>query len=184
MRKTLGAFAVVGALSAAVPAFAAKADEAPKPAEITKVIKADTPYGAGSMRMLFMSAYDATLWTDAAHWSMQTPFAISMTYHFACDASDIVDRAISEMSHANPTLSEATLERYRSLIAGLFPGVKSGDEMTALSTPDGTVRFFHDGRQTGQVKDTSFAQAFFGIWLSPDTSEPGMRAGLLHLDNT
>ncbi|HTW35379.1 MAG TPA: chalcone isomerase family protein [Rhizomicrobium sp.] len=184
MRKTIGAIAVVGALSAAIPAFAAspKAAEAPKPAEITNVIKADAPYGTGSLRMLFMSAYDAALWTDASRWSMQSPFAISMIYHFRCDASDIVDRAIDEMSHANPNLDTATLAHYRSLIAGVFPAVKSGDEMTALSTPDGTVKFFHDGQETGQVHDASFAQAFFGIWLSPDTSEPNLRAKLLHLD--
>jgi hypothetical protein len=184
MRKTVGTVAVVGALFAAVPALAAgsKAAEAAKPAEITNAIKASAPYGIGTMRVLLMSAYDAALWTDAAHWSMQSPFAISMTYHFACDASDIVDRAVDEMSHANPNLSAATLAHYRSLIAGLFPGVKSGDEMTALSTPDGTVKFFHDGQQTGQVRDASFAQAFFGIWLSPDTSEPDLRASLLHID--
>lgn len=184
MRKTIGALAVVAALTAAAPAFAAgsKADEGAKPAEITNVIKAVAPYGTGSLHMLFMSAYDAALWTDASRWSMQAPFAISMTYHFACDASDIVDRAIDEMSRANPSLSTSTLARYRSMIAGLFPGVKSGDEMTALSTPDGTVKFFHDGQQTGQVHDASFAQAFFGIWLSPETSEPSLRAKLLHLD--
>lgn len=182
MRKTLGALAVVGALSAAIPALAAGKDEAPKPAEITNVIRADTPYGTGSLRMLFMTAYDAALWTDAGHWSMQAPFAISMTYHFACDASDIVDRAVDEMTHANPNLSSATIAHYRTLIAGLFPAVKSGDNMTGLYTPDGTVKFYHDGQQTGQVRDPAFAQAFFGIWFSPDTSEPGLRAKLLHLD--
>src|SRR5208282_4357458 len=115
MRKIVGTIAVVSALLAAVPALAAgsKATETAKPAEITSTIKADAPYGAGTMSMLFMSAYDAALWTDASHWSMQSPFAISMIYHFRCDASDIVDRAIDEMSHANPNLSATTLAHYR-----------------------------------------------------------------------
>jgi Chalcone isomerase-like len=184
MRKIVWAAAVAGALFAAAPAFAANvsAPDAPKPAEIGTVIKAVAPYGTGSLKMLFISAYDAALWTDATQWSMRAPFAISMTYHFACDASDIVDRAVDEMTHANPNLSTATIARYRTLIAGLFPAVKSGDNMTGLYTPDGTVRFFHDGEQTGQVRDPAFAKAFFGIWFSPDTSEPGLRAKLLHLD--
>jgi hypothetical protein len=184
MHKTVGAVAIVGALFAAAPALAANASaaDAAKPAEISNVIKADAPYGTGSLKMLFISAYDASLWTDATQWSMRAPFAISMTYHFACDASDIVDRAVDEMSHANPNLTSATLARYRTLIAGLFPGVKSGDNMTGLYTPDGTVKFFHDGQETGQVHDAAFAQAFFGIWFSPDTSEPRLRAKLLHLD--
>ncbi|HUO92815.1 MAG TPA: chalcone isomerase family protein [Rhizomicrobium sp.] len=181
MRKILGTAAVVGALLAAAPSFADSPDGA-KPAEISNVIKAVAPYGTGSLKMLFISAYDAALWTDATQWSMRTPFAISMTYHFACDASDIVDRAVDEMTHANPNLSAATIAHYRTLIAGLFPAVKSGDNMTGLYTPDGTIKFYHDGQQTGQVRDPAFAQAFFGIWFSPDTSEPGLRAELLHLD--
>jgi hypothetical protein len=183
MHKTLGAIAIVGALFAAAPVFAANVStDGAKPAEISNVIRSGAPYGSGSLRMLFINAYDASLWTDASQWSMRAPFAISMTYHFACDASDIVDRAVDEMTHANPNLSATTIAHYRALIAGLFPAVKSGDNMTGLYTPDGTVKFYKDGQPTGQVRDPAFAQAFFGIWFSPDTSEPGLRAKLLHLD--
>jgi hypothetical protein len=177
MRKIVGAFAVAGALLAAAPAFA---DDA-KPSEIARVIKADEPYGTGSLRVLLMKAYDASLWTDASQWSMQSPFALTLKYHFNCSASDIVDRAVDEISHTS-NLSAATIAHYRSLIATLLPGARSGDEMTGLYTPDGTVRFYVNGQKTGQVKDPAFAQAFFGMWLSPQTSEPDIRAGLLHLD--
>jgi len=177
MHKTLGTLAVVGALFCAAPAFAADT----KPAEIAPVIKADAPYGTGSLRVLLMKAYDATLWTDAAQWSMNSPFAISLKYHFNCSGSDIVDRAIEEIKNSSPNIGAATLAHYRSLIASLLPGAKNGDEMTGLYTPDGTVRFFQNGQKTGEVKDQAFAQAFFGMWLSPQTSEPDIRAGLLHL---
>lgn len=183
MRKAIGALAVAGALLAAAPSFADDAAPTPsKPAEISTVIKADTPYGMGKMRVLLMTAYDAALWTDATKWSMQVPFALNVTYHFACSSSDIADRLLDEISHVNPNVASATLAHYRALFAGLFPDAKSGDHMTALYTPDGTIRFFNDGQQTGQVHDASFAQAFFGIWLSPETSEPGLRDKLLHLD--
>jgi hypothetical protein len=178
MRKAIGALAFAGALLAAVPSFASDS----KPAEIANVIKADAPYGTGKMRILLMTAYDASLWTDASKWSMQVPFALNITYHFACTSSDIVDRLLDEMSHSSPNIGSATLAHYRSMIAGLFTDVKSGDHTTGLYTPDGTIRFFHDGQQTGQVRDPQFAQAFFGIWLSPQTSEPDMRQNLLHID--
>jgi hypothetical protein len=179
MHKAVGAVVFAGALLAALPSFAA--DDA-KPAEISNVIKSGMPYGAGKMHVLFMTAYDASLWTDAARWSMQAPFALSITYHFACSTSDIADRLLNEISHVDPGLSSATLAHYRSLIAGIFPDVKSGDHMTGLYTPDGTIRFYNDGQPLGQVHDASFAQAFFGIWFSPGTSEPGLRDKLLHLD--
>jgi Chalcone isomerase-like len=182
MRKAIGALAVAGALLAAVPSFAVEATPTAKPAEIANVIKADAPYGAGKMRVLLMTAYDASLWTDAAKWSMQVPFALNVTYHFACTSGDIADRLLDEISHVNPNIASATLAHYRSMFAGLFPDAKSGDKMTALYTPDGTIRFYNDGQQTGQVHDASFAQAFFGVWLSPATSEPGLRQNLLHTD--
>lgn len=183
MHKIVGTFAVAGALLCAVPAFADDSKPSdPKPSEIANVIKADSPYGTGSLRVLLMKAYDASLWTDAARWSMQSPFALTLKYHFNCSASDIVDRAIEEIKASSPNLSTTTLTRYRQLIGSLLPGARSGDEMTGLYTPDGTVRFFVDGQKTGEVKDPQFAQAFFGMWLSPQTSEPDIRAGLLHLD--
>ena len=61
----------------------------------------------------------------------------------------------------------------------LVPDVKSGDEVTGLYTPSGTIKFFRDGQLTGQVRDPEFAQNFFAIWLSPQTSEPSLRAKLL-----
>jgi hypothetical protein len=179
MRKTVGTFAVVGALLATVPAFAA--DDS-KPSEISNVIKAAAPYGEGAYRVLFMKAYDATLWTDAGQWSMTAPFALSLTYHFACSASDIVDRAMKEMAHDNPNIDAATQERYRNLMSSVAPAVKDGDETTSLYTPDGTVRFFRDGQLVGQVHDQNFAKAFFGIWLSPATTDPGLRTDLLRHD--
>jgi len=181
MSRTLGSFALAGAIVLAVlfavPVFAATA----KPAEIAKIVRAPEPYGEGSLRFLLLAAYDAALWTDAAQWSMQSPFALSLTYHFSFSADEIVNRSLEEMQHDNPELSATTLARYRALMATLFPGVKSGDEITGLYTPDGTLRVFRDGQETGQVRDPAFAQAFFGIWLSPQTSEPRLRAKLLKL---
>jgi hypothetical protein len=183
MTRTFGSFALAGAVLLAfllsVPAFATTG----KPAEVARLVRAGQPYGAASLRFFFISAYDATLWTDAPQWSMQSPFALSLAYHFSFSADDIVARSLTEMRHDNPQLSDTTLARYHALLAAVVPSVKSGDEMTSLYTPDGTVRFFRDGAPTGQVRDPQFEQAFFGIWLSPTTSEPELRAKLLRLSS-
>ena len=133
MHKAIGALAVAGALLAAVPSFADEsAPAASKPVEIANVIKAAVPYGAGKMRVLLMTAYDASLWTDASKWSMAVPFALNVTYHFACSSSDIADRLLDEITHVNPGIASATLTHYRSMFASLFPDAKDGDKMTAL----------------------------------------------------
>ena len=41
------------------------------------------------------------------------------------------------------------------------------------------ARFFVNGRLQREVREPGFATRFFGIWLSPQTSEPGLREQLL-----
>ena len=61
-----------------------------------------------------------------------------------------------------------------------------------LYQPGQPVRFFKNGAPTGEVSDSSvgaparadapgFAEDFFGVWLSPATSDPDLRKSLLHL---
>ena len=43
------------------------------------------------------------------------------------------------------------------------------------------MKFFKNGAPTGEVNEPGFAQDFFGVWLSPNTSEPDLRKSLLNL---
>ena len=61
----------------------------------------------------------------------------------------------------------------------VFPDVTDGDCLIGLATPGNATRFFVNGRATGTIDDPEFAPAFFGIWLSPATSEPRLRQQLL-----
>jgi len=61
----------------------------------------------------------------------------------------------------------------------LFPDVKSGDRITGVNQPDTGAVFWINGRLLGEVRDPAFAKQFFGIWLSPQTSEPQLRRALL-----
>ncbi len=170
------AFAVVGLLLATAPAMGVT-----KPAELATIIEAERPYGHGALSWLMITAYDADLWTDAPRWSMQAPFALTLTYHMGFSADEIISRSVQEIKRDSPVTSDATLARYRKLMTGAFPAVKSGDEITGFYAPTGTTQIFLNGRQTGQIHDAAFAQAFFGIWLSPSTTEPALRNKLLRL---
>jgi hypothetical protein len=60
-----------------------------------------------------------------------------------------------------------------------FPDVKEGDRITGIHLPTVGARFYFNGQLRATVKDVAFSQQFFGIWLSPTTSEPRLRTELL-----
>jgi hypothetical protein len=165
---------VLALLLCAAPAFAA-------PAEVSSVIHAEAPYGKGSFGVLVITAYDAELWTDAKAWNMEAPFALTLRYHMAFSTEEFVSRGVSEMQRVDPSLDDATLKRFGAAMTRVFPPVKDGDTVTALYQPGQPVKIFHNGAATGEIADKDFAAPFFGIWLSPGTSGPSLRAQLLHL---
>jgi hypothetical protein len=63
----------------------------------------------------------------------------------------------------------------------IFPDIKTGDRLTGRHHPGQGASFFHNGRSIGRIDDPEFASRFFGIWLSPTTSQPEMRITLLGL---
>lgn len=152
-----------------------------RPSEISGVIDAPKPYGTASLTWLFFTAYDASLWTDAPAWSMGAPFALAVTYKMSFTREELVERTLEEMKRVAPRLSNADLTRFGAALEKAYPNVKSGDRITALHMPGRPVRFFHNGSMTSQVVDSDFAEPFFGVWLSPQTSEPSVRASLLNI---
>ena len=61
----------------------------------------------------------------------------------------------------------------------IFPDVKAGDRLTGVQRPGEATRFFVNGQAGGEVRDAEFTRLFFGIWLSPRTSQPQLREALL-----
>ena len=69
--------------------------------------------------------------------------------------------------------------RWLGEMTRIFPDVRAGDRITGVQRPGTGARFFVNGRLQGELPDSDFARLFFGIWLSPRTSEPALRAALL-----
>jgi len=149
-----------------------------KPAELAPYIKAEKPYGDGSYRWMLLTAYEAALWSDAPHWSMDSTFALSLKYNMHFTSERIVSRSMDEMNQISP-LSEAQKKDYSAQLAGVMPSVEKGDVITALRLPGKGAVFFYNGKRTGQITDIAFADRFFGIWLSEKTSAPDLRTALL-----
>ena len=75
--------------------------------------------------------------------------------------------------------SEAQAGRWLAAMGQLFPDVRAGDRLTGVMRSDGVARFHFNGQLRGEIADADFSHLFFGIWLSPRTSEPRLRKQLL-----
>lgn len=136
--------------------------------------------GTTRLRVWGFEVYDAALWAapgfrPAAYASQ--PFALELRYLRDFTRADIARRSIDEMRRS-AAIDEAKSQRWQEALRAAFPDVKTGDRITGIHRP-GSASFFTNGQPTGEIRDGDFAALFFGIWLSPKTSEPAMRQALL-----
>lgn len=136
--------------------------------------------GTGVMRFLGLHIYDAHLWSAeaVAGDGAAQPLALALVYARQLVGEQIASRSLKEMSRIG-RISDAQSARWLGAMTQLFPDVKDGDRLTGVQRPGVATRFFLNGRLRGEVADAEFTRLFFGIWLSPRTSEPRLREQLL-----
>jgi hypothetical protein len=136
--------------------------------------------GNGTLRFFGLRIYDATLWSPGGVWSANQPYALELVYARSFDGREIAQRSIKEM-RAQRSWPEATLARWEKDMRALFPDVAKGDRLIGVRMPGTGATFYSGPHRLGEVRDEDFANAFFGIWLSPATSAPDLRTKLLKL---
>ncbi len=137
--------------------------------------------GQARLRFFGLSVYDATLWTEPGFEAAQFErhrFVLELHYLRTLYGKAIAERSLKEMRGVG-NVSEAQATRWLDAMTRLFPDVKDGDHIAGLHLPGEGARFTLNERPLGDVPDAEFARLFFGIWLSPATSEPRMREQLL-----
>lgn len=142
--------------------------------------------GQGVLRFLGFEIYRARLWVqpgfDADNYGAR-PLALELTYHRDFTAEAIAKRSLEEMRRVGSfTPQQAT--RWQQALQAALPNVKSGDRLLGIHQPGVGAVFKMAGRVVGEVPDAEFSRLFFGIWLSPQTSEPGLRQELLAATRT
>jgi hypothetical protein len=151
------------------------------PAEVASELAASKLLGAGRLTWFGLSVYDARLWAgerfSAAQFERE-PLALEIQYARTLQGKQIAERSLAEMQRFGPT-SEADAARWLASMVQLFPDVTAGDRLTGVHRPGEAARFYFNGKLRGEVRETDFARRFFGIWLSPQTSEPKLRLALL-----
>lgn len=139
--------------------------------------------GQGVMRFWGLAIYEARLWVSpgfAAQDYAALPLALELTYQRAFTAQAIAQRSIEEMRRVG-NFSPEQGARWQQALQVALPDVQPGDRLMGLYRPGAGAVFQMQGRTVGEVADAEFARLFFGIWLSPRTSEPQLRQALLAL---
>ncbi len=151
------------------------------PAEVAATLPGARLVGSGRLRFLGLRIYDARLWAGAASvgadWAA-VPLALELEYARELKGELIAERSLAEMRRQAEIAAE-TANRWLVAMKQSFPDVKAGDRITGLLLPGQGARFFCNGRACGDLPEPEFARLFFGIWLSPRSSEPALREALL-----
>jgi hypothetical protein len=168
-------------LACAATSFAqAQAPTEPAP-YVRQALSSPTLSGQGQLRFLGLRIYDARLWVgpqfDALAYGAH-PLALELTYHRAFTGAAIAERSIQEIQKQLALPAEQAA-RWQQDLTQLLPDVQAGDRLTGLYQPGQGMALWRAGEKLGTLRDPELAQRFFGIWLSPRTSEPRLRDALL-----
>jgi hypothetical protein len=149
-----------------------------RPAEVPEALRLQAE---AQMRFFGLRIYDIRLWVsehvNAENWARQT-LALELEYARNLSGREIAKRSLVEMRR-QAEISEDKAQRWLGEMEAAFPDVKAGDRISGLFEPARGVQFFINSQPRRQIADSEFARLFSGIWLAPQSSEPGMREQLL-----
>ena len=154
---------------------------APAPPELAQLAGELGLRGQMRFRVWGFEVYDASLWTTPSFAPAQAEgqlLALELRYLRDFAAKDIAERSLKEMRRSAAVTAEQE-SRWLAEMLRVFPDVRKGDRLLGLQRPGEAAVFWLNGRLRGEIRDAEFARRFFGIWLSPQTSEPALRRALL-----
>ncbi len=137
--------------------------------------------GSGLYTWWGFDVYQASLWVEPGFDAAALPrqrYALELHYRRDFKGRDIAQRSIAEMRRVG-SFSEAQAQAWLQAMVAVFPDVSTGDRLTGVNLPGRGAQFYANGKPTGEIADPEFARLFFGIWLSEQTSAPGLRLALL-----
>ncbi len=151
------------------------------PAELRAALPMAALAGQAKLSLWGFEVYQASLWVAPgfiASAYAEHGFALELLYSRDFSGADIAKRSLAEMARQAP-ISADQATRWGAQMRTLFPDVKVGERLTGIQQPGVGARFVFNGQLLGEIADPEFARLFFGIWLSPQTSEPKLRLALL-----
>lgn len=153
----------------------------PQPPEIIAALPQARLQGSGRLSFLGLHVYDARLWVTEGFRVDdygRHPLAIELQYARTLYGRLIAERSVTEMKKIGDP-SPAQAQSWQAEMTRIFPDVNKGDRITGVQQPGEAARFFVNGQDRGELRDADFVPLFFGIWLSPRSSEPKLRQALI-----
>jgi hypothetical protein len=145
---------------------------------VTQHVPSAQKVGEGRLSVLLWDVYDATLYAPDKKYTPNKPFALQLSYLLELEGADIAKRSVEEMRKQG-FADEAKLDAWLKSMRDIFPDIKEGNVLTGIRNSAGHALFYLDDTFVGSVKDETFTDHFFAIWLKENTSEPTLRKALL-----
>ena len=134
--------------------------------------------GTSSLRVMVFKVFDSALFTETGEWlDPRTSFRYELTYARTISGSVLASQTTKEWDHLGFT--DERQASWVEYLEKIWPDVSKGDTITFDVDAAGISRFYINGEWLGAVHDVDFAPTFIAIWLSPETSRPAHREGLL-----
>jgi hypothetical protein len=180
-RESIAAIVLCIAIGKSSWSYANQSIEVALPTELASSLPAIELVGKGKLTFFGLEVYESSLWTTHNFKALafeNHSFVLELHYLHNFSALDIAKRSIEEMQRIEP-VPEQKVALWVKTLSEAFPNVKKGDRIVGVHKPGFGVTFWHNGKRSGEVRDADFSRQFFGIWLSPKTSEPKLRLALL-----
>ncbi len=137
--------------------------------------------GAGRLRWLGFTIYDASLWTSAGQYrgfAAGDTVALSLDYQRGFSRDELL-RITETAWRKLGDVGEERRERWIAELRSLWSDVRPGDNVTTIVVPGGPTRFYDRDRRFGQLDDPAFGPAFLAIWLDPRSVVSDLRIRLI-----
>lgn len=134
--------------------------------------------GSARLKVMFWDVYESTLYTPGGVWREGVrPLRLEIRYLRDIAALDLVKQTGKEWRAQDKSGPEHTV--WQGELLGMWPDVQAGDVIALALDTEGRSTFYFNGDAIGNIADPRFGEDFAGIWLSADTSRPGLRAQLI-----
>ena len=187
---TVKIFAFLVSLTAGI-AVSAQADELAEDAALASENAAAPSYfiafdalpplkeiGRSSLRVMVFKVFDSALFTQSGEWQDPTKsFRYELTYARTIAGTVLASQTTKEWGHLG--FIDERQSGWVEYLEAIWPDVSKGDTITFDVDAAGISRFYFNGEWLGAIEDPDFAPTFIAIWLSPETSRPAHREGLL-----
>ena len=127
---------------------------------------------------MVFKVFDSAIFTESGEWQDPTKtFRYGLTYARTIAGAVLASQTTKEWEHLGFT--DERQSGWVEYLEAIWPDVSKGDTITFDVDAAGVSRFYFNGEWLGAIEDPDFAPLFIAIWLSPETSRPAHREGLL-----